>query len=260
MRANNDSRFPIPDSRILTLKPGAWLIADAHYAHYQPALYEFLSSLSEEDLPPQMILMGDIFDLLFGYAPNSIEPNRKMVDLLKRISLRTEVVYLEGNHDFGLKRIFGDSMRIVERSEQPLIADFGDKRVALHHGDLLQGAGYEIYTAWIRNPLVDTVLNGIDTLTGGAIIGWLERYNRKKRPCYRIENFEERVKNRLGIIKKRYLFDIWVDGHFHQNTHLVFEDAEYLNLPAYACSRSFTVVKRTEKGLEFVETKDRNGI
>jgi len=244
----------------MTLKEGAWLIADAHYAHYNPSLYEFLSSVLDEDLPPQMILMGDIFDLLFGHAPNSIEPNRKMVDLLKRISMRTEIVYLEGNHDFGLKRVFGDSIRVFERSKQPLIATFADKSVALHHGDILQGTGYEIYTAWIRNPLVDRVLNLIDTFTGGAIIRWLEGYNRRKRPCYRIEDFEERAKNRLGIIKKRYLFDIWIDGHFHQNVHLKFGDIEYRNLPAFACSRSYLIVKSSNDGMEFVEVKDRNGI
>ncbi|WP_456381539.1 UDP-2,3-diacylglucosamine diphosphatase [Hydrogenimonas sp.] len=242
----------------LLLKEGAWFIADAHYAHYHSELYDFLSSLSDGDLPPQMILMGDVFDLLFGYAPNSIEPNRKMVDLLKRMSFHTEIVYLEGNHDFGLKRVFGDSIRVVERSRQPLVARCGETRIALHHGDILQGRGYEIYTAWIRNPVVDTTLNLIDTATKGAIIGWLERYNRKKRPCYPIENFEELVKKRLEIVKKECLFDIWIEGHFHQNVHFGFGDVEYINLPAYACSRSHIMLKRTKKGLEFVEIKDRD--
>ena len=259
MESGMSSSILHPPSSIL-LKEGAWLIADAHYAHYNTKLYDFLSALGPADLPPQMILMGDIFDLLFGHAPNSIEPNRKMVDLLQRISMRTEVIYLEGNHDFGLKEIFGGSMRVVERSKQPLIASFAGKRVALHHGDILQGMGYEIYTAWIRNRWVDGILNRIDTFTEGAVIGWLERYNRKKKPCYRIENFENRVKERLEIIKKRYLFDIWIDGHFHQNVHLAFEDVEYVNLPAFACSGSFTIIKSGKNGLEYVESKDRNGI
>ena len=244
----------------LILKEGAWLIADAHYAHYNTSLYDFLSKLEPEDLPPQMIFMGDIFDLLFGHAPNSIESNRKMVDLLERISMQTEVVYLEGNHDFGLKEIFGNTIKIVERSQQPLIAIFADRRIALHHGDILQGIGYEIYTAWIRNRWVDRILNRIDTICNGAIIRWLENYNRKKRPCYRIEGFEERMRERMKIMKEKYSFDIWIDGHYHQNVMFRFTDVEYVNLPAFACSGSYTIMKNSGNGIEFKESKDRNGV
>ncbi|WP_201352765.1 UDP-2,3-diacylglucosamine diphosphatase [Hydrogenimonas urashimensis] len=248
-----------PDAPFL-LKPGAWFIADAHYASYQPRLYDFLASVKESDLPSQLVLMGDIFDLLFGDAPNSIEPNRKMVDLLKRISLRTEILYLEGNHDFGLKRIFADAIRIVERQKQPLILSVEGRTVALHHGDILQGLGYEIYTAWIRHPWVNRALNLIDTLTGGKIIGWLEDYNRKKKPCYRIGDFEKRTRKRLETLQKRYRFDIWIDGHFHQNVRLNYGDIDYINLPAFACDGSYTIMKTDAEGLAFEKVKDRNGI
>ncbi len=254
MHPMSDARSPI------RIQPGAWLIADAHYADYNPKLYDFFSKLRAEELPPQLFLMGDIFDLLFGHAPNSIEPNRKMVDLLQRISMQTEIFYLEGNHDFGLKEIFGDSMKIVERSQQPLIATFGDRRIALHHGDIIQGIGYEIYTAWIRNPWVDRFLNGIDTIQDGAIIKWLEGYNRKKRPCYRIEDFKERMNERMQILKKRYRFDIWIDGHYHQNVRYRFDDIEYVNLPAFACTESFMLLNSSDRGIEYKESKDRNGI
>jgi len=106
----------------IILKDGAWFVADSHYAHYNTALYDFLSSL------------------------------------LKQIARQCEVIYLEGNHDFGLEPIFGGSVLVVPRSDQPLLAACGEKVVALHHGDLLQGAGYEIYTALIRNGYIDRIL------------------------------------------------------------------------------------------------------
>ncbi|BDY13595.1 UDP-2,3-diacylglucosamine diphosphatase [Hydrogenimonas cancrithermarum] len=240
------------------LKEGAWFIADAHYAHYNPALYRFLSSIEASDLPPQMILMGDIFDLLFADAPNSIEPNLKMVDLLKRISESCEVIYLEGNHDFGLEKLFGETMRVVKRADQPLMASFGPQRVALHHGDLLQGVMYEIYTALIRNPSIDRLLNRIDTLKAGAIIGWLENYNRKKEPCYRIEGFETRMRQRLDLLMKRYDFDIWVEGHYHQDMGFEHRGRRYRNLPAFACDQSWVVVKSSPNGIDFEEKKVRN--
>jgi UDP-2,3-diacylglucosamine hydrolase len=255
MKANNDPRSPVPDPRTVTLEPGAWLIADAHYAHYQPALHEFLSPLTDEDLPPQLFLMGDIFDLLFGNAPNSIEPNRKMVDVLERISQTCEVVYLEGNHDFGLEPIFGDTMRIVRRSQQPLYAECGGKRVALHHGDILQGIGYEVYTALIRNPLIDRVLNRIDTFRNGAIIGWLEAYNRRKEPCYRIGDFDAKVRRRMEILSRRYDFDIWVEGHFHQDVSREFGNRRYVNLPSFACTPGIVEVRREGEDVRFVKKK-----
>ncbi len=237
----------------LLLKEGAWLIADAHYAHYNTALYEFLSKLGPDDLPPQLLLMGDIFDLLFGYAQNSIQPNRKMVDLLQQIARQCEVIYLEGNHDFGLEPFFGEAIRVVPRSAQPLIGTFGAQRIALHHGDLLQGIGYELYTAVIRNRHVDRLLNMVDTAREGAVIDWLERYNRKKRPCYRIDHFEERMKKRLETLMKRYDFDLWIEGHFHQNLRFDHAGKGYFNLPAFACAQTYTVIRSFEGTIGFEE-------
>ncbi len=250
-----------PTSEIpITLKPGAWFLADAHYSRFKPRLYDFLSALRSEEFPPQLVLMGDIFDLLFGHAPNSIEPNRKMVDLLLRISERVETIYLEGNHDFGLREIFGDAMRIVPRSMQPLMTTFGEKRIALHHGDILQGIGYELYTAWIRNRWVDRTLNRIDTWKNGVIIDWLERYNARKRPCYRIGGFEKKMRERMERLRRRWQFDLWIDGHYHQNVRFRFGEIEYINLPAYACDGTYTILKGSGDMPELEVAKDENGI
>ena len=229
------------------------MIADSHYAHYNTALYDFLSSVDPADLPPQLLLMGDIFDLLFGYAQNSIQPNRKMVDLLKQIARQCEVIYLEGNHDFGLEPLFDGAVRVVPRSRQPLSAACGEKLIALHHGDLLQGAGYEIYTALIRNSYIDRILNLADSASNGAVIGWLERYNRNKKPCYKIDDFEKRMQSRLDILKKRYDFDIWIEGHFHQNISFEYDNVSYFNLPAFACAKTYIVTRLIGDSVEFEE-------
>ncbi len=237
----------------IVLKDGAWFVADSHYAHYNTALYDLLSSIDPDDLPPQLFLMGDIFDLLFGYAQNSIQPNRKMVDLLKQIARQCEVIYLEGNHDFGLEPLFGGDVRTVARSCQPVTALYGGGRIALHHGDLIQGAGYEIYTALIRNRYIDRILNLVDTASSGAVIRWLERYNRNKRPCYKIDGFEERMQSRLDILKRRYDFDIWIEGHFHQNIRFDYDGTSYFNLPAFACAKTYIVTRLVGDSVEFEE-------
>ncbi|WP_456486137.1 UDP-2,3-diacylglucosamine diphosphatase [Hydrogenimonas sp.] len=244
----------------IVLQDGAWLISDAHYAHYRTDLYRFLSSLSPSDLPPQIILMGDIFDLLFGDAKNSIEINLEMVDLLKEISLSCEVVYLEGNHDFGLREIFDERIHVVARRDQPLMAHFDSKSIALHHGDCMQGIGYEIYTAMIRNRWINRLLNTVDTVSGGAIIAWLESYNRSKELCRYIENFEKKMKTRLKKLLVRYDFDIWVEGHYHQNIQFNDRDIGYVNLPAFACDGAFVVACASKEGIDFKQKRINNVI
>jgi len=237
------------------LKDGAWFIADAHYAHYNSLLYDFFLSLKEEDLPSQLILMGDIFDLLFGYAPNSIEPNLKMVNLLKSIAQKIEIIYLEGNHDFGLEPIFGDYMKIVSRDKQPLIMNINNKLIALHHGDIVQSIGYEIYTTLIRNRYIVKALDGIDTMKKGEIIAWLEKYNSKKNLCLPIYDFKNLSLKRLNILTKKFRFDYWIEGHFHQNKEFNFDEKKYYNLPAFACCQSYIVVKLNGNCINFIEKK-----
>ena len=240
---------------VVALKDGAWLIADAHYTYYNSALYDFLVSLKDSELPPQLILMGDIFDLLFGYAPNSIEPNLKMVDLLRGIGKKIEIIYLEGNHDFGLKPIFNNSIKVAPRTKQPLIMSANDKIVALHHGDIIQGVGYEIYTTLIRNRWINLALNSIDSFQKGVIVGWLESYNRQKELCLPIKNFKRIISKRLNTLKYKFGFNYWIEGHFHQNTQYVFGDTKYYNIPAFACSQSYIVIKLHKSGINFVEKK-----
>ena len=119
----------------------------------------------------------------------------------------------------------------------------------------MQGVGYEIYTALIRNRWLDLLLNSIDSLRSGSIIGWLEDYNLQKKLCLPIEKFEEKVFQRLEVLEKRFKFDYWIEGHFHQNAKLTFNGKKYCNLPAFACCQSYIVVKLCESGINFIEKK-----
>ncbi|NPA29165.1 MAG: UDP-2,3-diacylglucosamine hydrolase [Epsilonproteobacteria bacterium] len=250
----------------LRLREGAWLIADAHYAPARPQLYHtLLLARNKGLLPDQIILFGDIFDLLFGDAPVSIEPNRKMVDLLIEIAREREVIYLEGNHDFGLAPLFGDVMRVVPRTAQPLIAEWAGKRWGLHHGDLLEGKGYELYTALIRSRGVVRGLNILDRLTGGSVMKRLNRYNLGKQPCRKIVRFYEKQKQKMDILMRKYEIDGWIEGHSHQDIQWEYGNIMYVNLPAFMCGggigrlggREETVVERItmreEKGSHGVE-------
>lgn len=224
-----------------TLKPGAILIADAHCAPWRRDFIDFLHALESGTITtPQLILMGDVFDMLYGPIPRTYQYNTEGLDLLNRLAEKIEIIYLEGNHDFLLGRLL-PNIEVIAREHQPLILDYADKKVALSHGDQIMGMGYEVYTALIRSPLILGILRIIDAIGNGFIVSWLERMMKRKKHCRPIEHFETLIENRLNDLKTEG-FDILIEGHFHQNRFFESADLHYINLAAFACNeRYFTV-------------------
>jgi len=231
------------------LKSGAILIADAHCAPWRTSFIDFLHALEAGEITtPQLILMGDVFDMLYGPIPRTYHYNTEGVELLNRLSERLEILYLEGNHDF----LIGDllpSITVIQRQHQPLLLAYEGKTIALSHGDSAMGMGYEIYTALIRSPLVLGFLRTIDTLGGGFIVRWLEEQMKRKSHCRTIENFQTLIKKRLESLKLESI-DVLIEGHFHQNCSFYFSQFHYINVGAFACNeRYFTVQSSQNKTL-----------
>lgn len=224
-----------------TLKEGAILVADAHYAPWRTPFLDFLKALETGAVKtPQLILMGDIFDLLFGPIPATHRLNHEALVLLNRLSQRMEIVYLEGNHDFLLKEVL-PNIRVFERHEQPWIVGYEGKQIAFSHGDRCMGWGYELYTALIRNRILLHLLRWIDSAGRGFIVRFLENAMKRKNHCKPIEEFDQLTLNRLmqcgddsaGVV---------IEGHFHQNRALDTSHFHYINVGAFACNeRYFTV-------------------
>jgi len=91
----------------IELQEGAFIISDAHYSHQRGELLDFIKEIQSKQLViTQLILMGDIFDALFGGIDFTYKVNQELIDLINKISLEIDVIYLEGNHDFNLSKIF----------------------------------------------------------------------------------------------------------------------------------------------------------
>jgi UDP-2,3-diacylglucosamine hydrolase len=232
-----------------TLHEGAILIADAHCAPWRTNFIDFLHALeSGEIVTPQLILMGDIFDMLYGPIPRSYRYNTEGIDLLNRLCKKIQIIYLEGNHDFLLSDVFPD-ITVIRRENQPIVMDYNGTKIALSHGDTTMGLGYEIYTALIRNPLLLAFLRTMDTLGNGFIVGWLETQMKRKSHCRNIEDFESLIKRRLQAFDGDSA-DILIEGHFHQNRSIKFPQFDYINVGAFACNeRYFTVQSMQNKTL-----------
>ncbi|BCD67701.1 UDP-2,3-diacylglucosamine hydrolase [Nitratiruptor sp. YY09-18] len=213
----------------ISLKKGALFIADAHYHQgLREELVAFLSQIKS----PQIFLMGDISDLLVGSIPSTYKHNKKLIDTINSLAQKCEIIYLEGNHDFNLQRVF-PHIQVIPRAQQPLYVKDGGYLVALAHGDIFVGKGYEFYRRAIENPLVLRVLNLFNS--NDWIVHKIQTYNASKNLCKSIEGFEEFACKRARL----YQADIVIEGHFHQACECQCEDTRYINLPSFGCDKHY---------------------
>lgn len=237
----------------IILQEGAILIADAHYSDKHPEFYAFLKALDSGKIKTkQLIMMGDMFELLFGAIRQTHEDNKNEIALLNKLSQKMEIIYFEGNHDFGLKSIFPDTS-IFSLQEQPQMAIFNEQRVQLSHGDTQTPLGYRIYTKAIRNKAVLSLLGFFDIICFNCIIKWLKSRGVQKEPCYKISLFKEIIQRRLAYLKNKPL-DIVIEGHFHQNTRFELYGFDYINLGAFACNHKYFIVQSSKAQLFLQET------
>ncbi|MCJ7765417.1 MAG: UDP-2,3-diacylglucosamine hydrolase, partial [Thiovulaceae bacterium] len=238
----------------LTLLEGAIFLSDAHYSFKHKELYDFLKAVATQQIRmPQLILMGDIFDLLFGGIPYTVERNREAVDLINTLSDNIEIVYLEGNHDFNLAPIF-PGVKVFSIKEQPVACDYRGQPVALAHGDFDAPFGYRFYTAIIRNPVLLRFLSLLDTIGRHFIINALDTKLVRKNDCHKINTFERYIVNHLAK-QELSRYTLFLEGHHHQDEAFVIDGCRYVNLPAFACGLGY--MRFGANGLERVSfTRD----
>lgn len=234
------------------LKVGAILVADAHCAPWRTPFIDFLHAVeSGEIATPQLILMGDVFDLLFGDIDATLSLNHDSVALLNAVAAKTEVLYLEGNHDFRLKPLF-PNLRVIPRKDQPFIARFNDHPVGLSHGDTQMGFGYEVYTALIRNGIILKVLNRLDGWGDNFIVKRLIEMMKRKHHCKPISEFETLIRKRMSEAERPRM-DTLIEGHFHQNCSFELPELHYINLGAFACNERYYSVQSSHNRMVLEE-------
>jgi UDP-2,3-diacylglucosamine hydrolase len=216
---------------MITLHNKAIFIADAHYPHHGNKLIELLTQIDNATIQTtQLILMGDIFDLMFGYNNYIKKYNQKVIDLITKISNNIEVIYLEGNHDFCLSDVFGNAL-VIPRDKQPLLAKYQNLTFALSHGDLYDtGVGYEIYSRVLRNKFT---LNLLKPWQKSIIDDRMHKLSQKQ-ICHDFIDFEAKI-NR--ILKHYKSVDFIIEGHFHQAKKI----DRYISLPSLVCQKQYGV-------------------
>jgi len=223
------------------LKDDAIFIADAHYQiGVREYFYDFLIKVKEGEIQTsQLIMIGDMFDLLVGAIDYTIRENQKIIDIINTLSEKKEILYFEGNHDFNLQKLF-PALIVIPISQQPLLCSYHDKKIALSHGDLFQGKGYRVYTALIRNGFILKILNFLDKHGDNFISKKILLAHKNKDICKKIENFAQIIKQK----SKKYDiasngFDVICEGHYHMNEEYSLQGCQYRLFSSYACGNIY---------------------
>ncbi len=213
----------------LDIKDDAIFIADAHYNTNRVEFDHFLDQILQNQIKTsQIFFMGDMFDYLSGQIDYFKTVNKLIIDKINHISKTISIIYFEGNHDYNLSLIF-PNIQVISRIQQPLIANYQNKKVALAHGDIFTPLGYNIYSAIIRSVFVLKILNQFTFLPSKV-----EQFLIDKNICTSFKNFERFASNRIKLYQS-YGVDFIVEGHFHQGKKY----KNYINIPSFACDKNY---------------------
>ena len=218
------------------IKEHALFIADAHYPHHGEEFLTLLKKIQNNTIQtPQLFLMGDIFDLLFGYNDYIQTFSKEAIKLLQELSKTIEIVYIEGNHDFCLKEIF-PNIKVYSREEQPIHYTLKGQDLYLSHGDRYErGFVYNLYTKILRKKTTLTLLKPFEK----QIIDHRIKKLKAKKICGNFIGYEKK----FNAIRSHYPKDsLIIEGHFHQAVI----HKNYISLPSLACQGEVGVVEEGE--------------
>ena len=214
------------------IEENALFIADAHYPHHGEAFLTLLQAVDNGKIQtPQLFLMGDIFDLLFGHNDYIQRFSHEAISLLQQLSQKLEIVYLEGNHDFCLTTLF-PHISVYPREQQPVHFKLKNENLYLSHGDKYETKfGFNCYSKIIRSSLTLRLLRPLEKPIIDHRMGKLKR----KKICGDFKAYAQRFD---AIIRHYPKNSTVVEGHFHQARFY----KNYISLPSLACQQQIGVV------------------
>ncbi len=224
---------------MIEIQNGAIFISDAHEGQTRDGFYKFLLKIEKKEIfTPQLIFMGDMFDLLVDQISHTKKLNQQTLNIINRLSKDIEIIYLEGNHDFSIKNIF-PFCKVFPIEKQPLKCYFRDKIILLSHGDVYQDIGYQRYTKIIRNSNILRVLNIINILTFNSISKLIIYKQNIKNMCNK-RSVLNKIKRKSKIYDiENSRFDFICEGHYHQHIECTLENYKYKVFQSFACDGSY---------------------
>jgi UDP-2,3-diacylglucosamine hydrolase len=210
-----------------------YFISDVHLGFADKAveweresrLVRFLERVAQNG--SALFIVGDLFD--FWYEYSAVIPRRyfSILRQLRNLSDRgVRVVYLAGNHDFGIGSFIRDDLK-AEISLDPLDETLNGKRFYIDHGDGIakSDVGYRLLKKILRHPWNQALFRAIHPDFGFAAARFFSRLSRNHRES------RDQDDEYIGYARERFKegFDCVVMAHTHRAQF--FQDAgrTYIN-------------------------------
>ncbi|MGF7441827.1 UDP-2,3-diacylglucosamine diphosphatase [Campylobacter concisus] len=248
------------------IKDGAIFIGDAHENVKRDGFLKFLHAIDSGKIPepPQIFLLGDMFDFLSGESEYTINFYAEHLRLINKISEKIEIFYFEGNHDFRLSNLFNKTrdfwdghevqsyknVKIYDISAQPAnFKTINEEHVQIAHGDIFLPFIDKYALRFLRVKWFLKFMNALDKFLHFKISKSILARLTKKNLDYKIPNFEELMSRHL----RGYNANIIIEGHYHQGRQFNIYDKFYINLPCFACEQSYFVVEYAQQKLNLLK-------
>lgn len=208
----------------------------------------FLRFLKEGQSPEvsEIYLVGDIFDSMVG---GHVEYLKKYDVVFKQIcqllEMNKRIVFLEGNHDFHLRRLFEKfeerenlKNKIHYEKNGFLTKTQNNQLIYVTHGDEveLDNNGYILYKRIVNNRLLDLITNEIFTYSFiERLAQWASRESRMKNKArYETPEMQNKIKEKFRMSAEAFVKNLEVDylvcGHSHVKDHYICRNGTtYLN-------------------------------
>ena len=222
----------------------AIFVADAHLRKPGDRNYLRMLDFLEEQRgkTDMLVLLGDIFEFWIGKSTVTAD-HVPLIDALERLHQQgTQLVYVEGNHDFHLGPVFTSRLACQVFPDGGSI-ELDGMKVYLAHGDLANpdDTGYRRLRSFFRSGLVRILIRVLPNVLLQCIAvlaGFLSKKScggqRNDRPARKIlKPYAERL---LAAGHQAV-----VTGHFHQPFHEKLGDGELIALGDWITQFSFAV-------------------
>lgn len=158
-------------------------IADAHLVDPSDENYRRLLDFLEEETGNvrTLYILGDIFEFWVGYQHSVFAPYVPFLALLRQLKERgTQIVYVEGNHDFHLGPYFEEVLGCRILPDGGLV-DIDGKKVFIAHGDMINPAdrGYRMLRRILRSRPFNLFKNLLPPDVAWKTARWASRQSQK---------------------------------------------------------------------------------
>ncbi len=225
------------------------IISDVHVKKSgDPAEELLLTFLRKEDVRSSdtIFLLGDIFDLMIGPHSQYFSRFQNFFNELENlIKNKIKVCYVEGNHDFHIKRLYDLFFKVhshLDHSNFKMAPSFevfdNGKKIYLAHGDdiELNNPDYKLFKSIVTSKPVEIFANNLMPHFFIKSIGEYSSEQSRKRnnKRYNLEAdlapVRENFRNSIEMFHKKNQSQLYVLGHSHVKDHYVSENGfEYVN-------------------------------